>query len=188
MENGGTIDELRQELLSYIKRKFYTRQNILEMADDIVNQAFLDVAKSLEFSDDKYNFGYMSVACLRVAYRVFHRNDRDIARHVNLDATAPLIDEEHFVQEIEQEEDCTYIFESLLVLRQIEQTIIKERYYGNFSFREISERSGIKLNTVLSHHRRALEKLRPVLTKYFDMPEPWYQYGLGKKTERMLSQ
>lgn len=167
------IADLRRELLGYLRRKFYTRQNILDMVDDIVNQAFLDVAKSPEFSEDKYNFGYMSMACLRVAYRVFHRNDRDLGRLTSIETTA-LIDENHFVREIEQAEDCAYILESLRALRQIEQIIVKERYYGSFSFREISERNGIKLNTVLSHHRRALEKLRPLLAGYFDYPTHYY--------------
>jgi len=78
---------------------------------------------------------------------------------------------------IEKAEDTVVILQSLQTLKQIEQIIISERYYGEFSFREISERHGINLNTVLSHHRRALEKLRPTLAKYFTFSEPRYHYG-----------
>jgi len=137
------------------------------MADDIVNQAFLDVSKS-SGNDDKFNFGYMSTACLRVAYKFFHRNDRDNITLLNFESAAPLIDCESFVDEIEKAEDTAAILDSLQILKQVERIIITERYYKNFSFREISENHGIKLNTVLSHHRRALERLRPVLTKYFN--------------------
>ena len=163
-------ENLRAELIAYIKRKFYTRRNITDMADEIVNQAFCDVAA------EKYNFGYMSTACIRVAYKVFHRNDKDNNRLVNLDLTAPLIDENSFVEEIEKAEDTQFILESLQTLKQVEQIIIKERYYSNFSFREIAQRNSINLNTVLSHHRRALEKLRPTLSKYFQFPSRRARY------------
>jgi len=150
------------------------------MVDEIVNQTFLDVTKSPGFNIEQYNFGYMSVACIRTAYKMFHRNDYDIT--VSYDLCAPLIDEEVFVAELEQAEDTALILQSLQTLKQIEQVIIRERYYNEFSFREISERHNIKLNTVLSHHRRALDKLRPVFTKYFPYRIPQYHYG-GNKNE-----
>jgi DNA-directed RNA polymerase specialized sigma24 family protein len=40
-----------------------------------------------------------------------------------------------------------------------------KEHYGDFSFAEIARINGLKLNTVLSHHRWALGKLRPQLTK-----------------------
>jgi DNA-directed RNA polymerase specialized sigma24 family protein len=43
--------------------------------------------------------------------------------------------------------------------------VITQRYYNDFSFAEIADRNGLNLNTVLSHHRRALAKLRPQLTR-----------------------
>ena len=159
--------KLRDELISYIKKKFYTRNNIIIMADEIVNQAFLDVKKSPGFTPDHYNFGYMSVACIRVAYKVFHLNDQENNIFLSFDLTTPLIDEFNFVDEIEKADDTEFIIQSLLTLKQIEQIVIRERYYGEFSFREISERHGINLNTILSHHRRALEKLRPIISTYF---------------------
>jgi len=177
------IDSLRQNLVSYLKRKFYSRSNILDMADEIVNQTFLEVSKSASFNKDQYNFGYMSVACIRKAYKVFHKNDKDKNILVNFDLTAPLIDEDSFVEEIENSDDTEFIFQSLQTLKKIERAIINERYYEDFSFREISEKHGININTVLSHHRRALEKLRPVLFKYFNYNNSVYHYGKSKPGE-----
>lgn len=173
------IENLREKLVSYVKKKFCTRRNIIDMADEIVNQAFLYVTKSPGFSVEQYNFGYMSTACIRTAYKVFHLNDRDNGR-VLFDLTAPLIDEDSFVEEIEKADDTAFIFQSLQTLKQIEQIIINERYYNDLSFREISENHGINLNTVLSHHRRALEKLRPVFSKYFNYNISGYFYGKTK--------
>ena len=174
------VDGLRRNLIAYIKKKFYSRSNIIDMADEIINQTFLDVAKSPDFCNDKYNFGYMSVACIRTAYRVFHRNDADKKITVSFDLTAPLVDEDSFVEEIENADDTAFIFQSLQTLKQIERIIISERYYQDFSFREISEKYGINLNTVLSHHRRALEKLRPVFSNYFNYSISGYHYGKTK--------
>ena len=137
------------------------------MADEIVNQAFLDVIKSGEYNTEQLNFGYMSLACIRTAYKIYHRNDRDNNIMADFELTAPLIDEDSFVSEIERADDTAFIAQSLQTLKQIEQIVIRERYYGEFSFREISERHGINLNTILSHHRRALEKLRPIISSYF---------------------
>ena len=174
------LDGLRRNLISYLKKKFHTRHNILDMADEIVNQTFLEITKSAGFDKEQYNFGYMSVACIRTAYKVFHKNDNDKKINVCFDLTAPLIDEDSFTEEIENAEDTAFIFQSLQTLKQIERVIINERYYEDFSFREISEKYGINLNTVLSHHRRALEKLRPVLTNYFNYNISDYYFGKTK--------
>ena len=166
----STIESLRGNLTEYIKKKFYSRRNITDAVDEIVNQTFLNVMKSPGFNTDQLNFGYMSLACIRTAYKVFHRNDaNDLI--LNLELAAPLIDKDDFVDEIARAADTAAILQSLQVLKRIEQVIINERYYGNFSFREISERHEINLNTVLTHHRRALEKLRPVLSLYFEYGE-----------------
>ena len=166
-----TVENLRDRLIAYVRKKFYTRRNIRDISDDIVNQTFLNVTKSPNFSAEQYNFGYMSLACIRTAYKVFHRNDHDNNILVSFDLTAPLIDEDDFVEEIAKASDTAAILQSLNTLKQVEQIIINERYYGDFSFREISERHGINLNTVLTHHRRALEKLRPLLSLYFGYDE-----------------
>jgi len=170
------IGQLRAELIAYVRRKFATRRAVADSAEEVVQRAFLEVVRAAGFDAAQYNFGYMSVACLRVAYKVFHRGDHEDARLVSLDHT-PLIDEAHFVEEVERAEDCAFIFQSLQVLKDVEQIIIRERYYGNFSFKQISETHGINLNTVLSHHRRALEKLRPAMAKYFHYDPPNHYYG-----------
>ncbi len=176
------VEALRANLVAYVRRKFYARLNIADRADEIVSQTFHDVMKSPGFHVGLYNFGYMSTACIRAAYKVFHRDDRDAEITVSFELAAPLIDEDSFVKEIEQSEDTAQIMLSLQTLKQIEQIIIRERYYGEFSFREISERNNINLNTVLSHHRRALEKLRPMLAKYFPERASKYHYG-GRKDD-----
>jgi hypothetical protein len=71
-----TVENLRENLVSYIRKKFYTRRNVIDMADEIVNQTFLDVTKSHVFREDQYNFGYMSRACIRTAYKGGNSNGK----------------------------------------------------------------------------------------------------------------
>jgi len=70
--------------------------------------------------------------------------------------------------QIMEREQASEILESLDTLREIERSILTLRYYEDCSFSEISRRTGIKLNTVLTTHYRALEKLRPRLSKLID--------------------
>ena len=61
------------------------------------------------------------------------------------------------------------IKDALAKLKAVEQKILDMKYYKSYTFREICEETGIKLNTVLSHHRRALNKLRPHFSNIFDI-------------------
>ncbi|MCL1820148.1 MAG: RNA polymerase sigma factor [Oscillospiraceae bacterium] len=157
--------ELRNSLLRLIKHKFAGHPNIASMAEDIVQEAYVNLRSGKLYTPDKENYGYMSVVCVRLAYRKFMAQAADFKQLLIDEAGTSLIDEADIAEEILRAEDANAVLESLKVLRDIERIVITQRYYGDFSFAEIAERNGLKLNTVLSHHRRALAKLRPQLTK-----------------------
>ena len=152
------MEELRNELLRYIKRKFSNLQNITDIAEDIVHDGFLLVK-----NEDQINFGYLSTVCIRLAYREYKRQKRQEVDYVDL-----LISEDDVTEQIIEREKASEVLESLDTLRKVERTILTLRYYEDCSFAEISYITGIKLNTVLTTHYRALEKLRPRLSKLFD--------------------
>jgi len=134
------------------------------LADDIVHDAFIALRSSKSFHPEKENYGYLSVVCIRFAYRKFMAQSTEFQQlYIDTEGTS-IIDETDIVGEIIQAEDADAVLESLKVLRDIERIVITQRYYGDFSFAKIAEVNGLKLNTVLSHHRRALGKLRPRLT------------------------
>lgn len=159
-----STDELWIQLVLFVRKKFYSRQQIFDLAEDIVNQAFLDVIK-IEDSK-KLNFGYLSKACIHIAFRLFKRNILEISVTEDYDDCLLFLNSESIVDEIIEKENSKEILDSLDVLKSIERIIIMQRYYGNYSFNQIAESNGLKLNTVLSHHRRALEKLRPLLSEF----------------------
>ncbi len=160
------MDEaLRTSLVRLIRYKFASYPNVAHLADDIVQEAYLRLRSGKTYSPDKENYGYLSVVCIRLAYRKFMAQATEFG-HVYLDAEGTsLLDEADIVEELIQTEDTAAVLESLKILREVERIVITQRYYDYFSFAEIAKRNGLKLNTVLSHHKRALEKLRPQLTK-----------------------
>lgn len=155
-------EELRAELVSFVRRKFYSRPSVAELAEDIVNQAFVETMVNPE----KCNFGYLSKVCIHAAYRYFKRSDQNDTMLLPFSDTLDFMDENDVVEEIIQSENSSEILASLQTLKEIERIVIWQRYYVDFSFAEIAEQNHIKLSTVLSHHRRALEKLRPHLTGF----------------------
>jgi len=155
------MEELRQELVRYIRRKFSNLHNIMVLAEDIVQDAFL-----LTKNESQYNFGYLQAVCIRLAYREYKRQKRQETDYIDL-----LIDEDDVVTQVMEQEQAEIVLESLDTLREIEQKILKLRYYEDCSFAEISKRIGVKLNTVLTTHYRALEKLRPRLSKIINYNE-----------------
>ena len=158
-------EELRSSLLTLIRYKFTSYPNVASLADDIVQDAYLTLRASKQYSPDKENYGYLSVVCVRLAYRKFMAQAADF-NQVYIDAEGTtLLDESDVANEILQAENTNAVLESLKVLRDIERIVITQRYYGDFSFADIAKHNGLKINTVLSHHRRALGKLRPQITK-----------------------
>jgi RNA polymerase sigma factor (sigma-70 family) len=166
-------DVLLKRLTDYIRYKFASRPSIADCAEDIVQQTLLDVLKSPDFSAELLNFGYLSKAALRTAYKYFRRAEAGDALLLCL---APIISAEMFADELERSDDTEVVLASLEILRDFERIVISERYYGQFSFHEIAERHGLNLNTVLSQHRRALAKLRSELAPYYASTNN-YHYG-----------
>ena len=147
------MDDLRKELVHFIRRKFSNLYNISNLAEDIVHDAFL-----LTTNESQYNFGYLSTVCIRLAYREYKRQKRQTTDYIDL-----LISEDDVVRQVMERETASAVLESLDSLREIERTILTLRYYEDCSFAEISRKTNVKLNTVLTIHYRALEKLRPRL-------------------------
>lgn len=160
------MDEaLRNSLVRLIQSKFRSYPNVGDLAEDIVHEAYLSLLTSRQYTADKENYGYLSVTCVRLAYRLFMSQSRDQAQ-LSFDATGTrLVSETDVAAELLASEESDVILQSLAAVRDIERIVVTQRYYGDFSFTEIAEANGLKLNTVLSHHRRALEKLRPKLTR-----------------------
>jgi DNA-directed RNA polymerase specialized sigma24 family protein len=147
-KGGDLVDEdLRCKLYRLIKYKFATYPNVADLAEDIVHDAYVALRSSKAFRPEKENYGYLSVVCIRLAYRKFMTQAADIQQlSIDTEGTS-LINQGDIVNEIIQAEDTHAVLESLKVLRDIERIVVTQRYYGDFSFTKIAEINGLKLNT-----------------------------------------
>ena len=162
---GMNRGELYDELVNYVRYKFSSRPNIANRSQDIVGDVLLDFYTKHGTDSPKENFGYLSVACIRQAYKCFKVLDKKT--DISLDDCLYFLSDDDVVEEIIQSDETNTIFDSLEVLKAIEKSIIIGRYYGDLKFSEIAENLGMNISTISSHHRRALEKLRRRLTRYF---------------------
>lgn len=106
-------DSLRNSLVKFVKIKFSTYPNIINLADDIVHEAYISLLSSKKYSKDKENFGYLSVVSIRLAYRQFMSQSMN---HLQLTLDIPntiLISEEDFVSEILAAEKTEIILKTI---------------------------------------------------------------------------
>ncbi len=52
-------NQLIKDIVRYIKIKFSSRKDIFAYAEDIVNDAFIQLLQSSTYTSDKENFGYL---------------------------------------------------------------------------------------------------------------------------------
>jgi DNA-directed RNA polymerase specialized sigma24 family protein len=64
-------EELRTALLRLVRYKFTSYPNVATLADDIVNDAYVKLRTNKGYETEKENYGYLSVVCMRLAYRKF---------------------------------------------------------------------------------------------------------------------
>lgn len=164
--------QMRESLLSFVRRRFSNIVDIGLSSEDIVDEAFAAVFSRPDGLSLSVNFAYLSTVCVHVACRVYRKLKSDSFEPAELDCLEDVRDFDDPSLPILREEAIKAIADSLCALRDVERAIVARRYFGDCSFAEISRDMGINLNTVLSHHRRALEKLRPRLASYFEEKEP----------------
>ncbi len=156
------MEGLRQKLIEFIINKFSNIENIDEFAEDIVNQAFINCRTSKNYKKENENFGYLSQICKNLAikkYKLFKWELANLINYEDLDEDLDeiLVDDRYNQNNLYRD----FIKNSFKRLKSIEEKILYLKYYGDLTFAEISEKTDIKINTILSHHRRALNKLKP---------------------------
>jgi DNA-directed RNA polymerase specialized sigma24 family protein len=63
-------DALRESLLRLVRHKFAGHPNVVLLADDIVQEAYLRLRAGRAYAPEKENYGYLSVVCVRLARAV----------------------------------------------------------------------------------------------------------------------
>jgi len=159
------IGRHKQRIYSFIYSKVYDR----DITEDIFQDTFIKVIKTLKLG--KYNEeGKFLPWVMRIAHNLvidhFRKNSRmpkfDNAGEFSIFSVlsdSSLNAEKTIIKE-QVEEDVRRIIEEL---PEDQKQVLMMRMYKDMSFKEISERTGVSINTALGRMRYALINMRKVI-------------------------
>lgn len=175
---------LRKSLLRFVRGKFTGLDGIEALAEDIVQEAYRSLLESPGYETSKENFAYLSAIASHVA--LTHLRQLKILPVIDPQPDPDgLAGKDDPSQALLDNEAAELVRASVSRLGRAEKTVIDLRYCEGLSFREISEETGVALNTVLSRHRRALGHLRDRLAMYVDeAPESAYGASARRRAGR----
>ena len=162
------IKRHKQRIYSFIYSKVYDR----DIAEDVFQDTFIKVIRTLKRG--KYNEeGKFLPWVMRIAHNLvidhFRKNNRmpkfqnngdfsifSVLSDTSLNAEKTIIKEQ-------VEEDVRRLIEELPA---DQKEVLVMRMYQDMSFKEISERTGVSINTALGRMRYALINMRKVIEKH----------------------
>ena len=159
------IHRHKQRIYSFIFSKVFDR----DLAEDIFQDTFIKVIKNLKLG--KYNEeGKFLPWVMRIAHNLvidhFRKHNRmpkfDNAGDFNIFSVISdsSLNAEKSLIKNQVESDVRRLIEEL---PEDQKMVLKMRMYKDMSFKEISERTGVSINTALGRMRYALINLRKVI-------------------------
>ena len=165
---GDLITRHKQRIYSFIYSKVYNR----DVAEDIFQDTFIKVIRTLKRG--KYNEeGKFLPWVMRIAHNLvidhFRKNNR-MPKFENKDdfnifsvLSDGSLNAEKQIIKGQVEDDVRRLIEEL---PEDQKQVLVMRMYKDMSFKEISEQTGVSINTALGRMRYALINLRKVIDKH----------------------
>jgi RNA polymerase sigma-70 factor (ECF subfamily) len=162
------IERHKQKVYSFIYSKVYDR----DITEDIFQDTFIKVIRTLKLG--KYNEeGKFLPWVMRIAHNLvidhFRKSNRiptfDNGGEFNIFSVisdSSLNAEKRIIKD-QVEEDVRRLIEEL---PEDQKQVLVMRMYNDMSFKEISENTGVSINTALGRMRYALINLRKVIEKH----------------------
>lgn len=153
---GGLV---RGYLMSMVRRA--------DVADDLSQEVFLRAWKGLDLYAEQ---GEAKAYLMKIAYRVVCNAKRRKSMEVNVDdetwtAVEPVDAKADPARNVHQTELNATLSAVLDQLSEAEKKVLTLRYFGEMKFNEIADLIEMPLNTVLSHARRGLARMRDIMQK-----------------------
>lgn len=164
---GALITRHQHRIYSFIFSKVYDR----DISEDIFQDTFIKVIRTLKRG--KYNEeGKFLPWVMRIAHNLvidhFRRNKRmpkfDNSGDFNIFSVLSDGDLNAEKQLIKDQIECD-VQELIKELPEDQLEVLTMRIYKDMSFKEISERTGVSINTALGRMRYALINLRKIIEK-----------------------
>ncbi len=162
------ITRHKQKIYSFIYSKVYDR----DVTEDVFQDTFIKVIRTLKLG--KYNEeGKFLPWVMRIAHNLvidhFRKNSRmpkfDNGQEFNIFSVlsdSSLNAEKSIIKE-QVQQDVRRLIEEL---PEDQKQVLVMRMYNDMSFKEISENTGVSINTALGRMRYALINLRKVIDKH----------------------
>ncbi len=162
------INKHKNKIYAFILSKIKNR----DLAEDVFQDTFIKVINSLQ--KGKYNEeGKFLPWVMRIAHNLvidhFRKSNkmRTIAPTDEFDIFDVLNDGEKNIEENLVTDQIHKDVRKLIVhLPEDQKEVLKMRYYAGLSFKEISECTGVSINTALGRMRYALINLRKLIDKH----------------------
>ena len=162
------IKRHKQKIYSFIYSKVFDR----DVTEDVFQDTFIKVIRTLKLG--KYNEeGKFLPWVMRIAHNLvidhFRRNNRmpkfDNSNDFNIFSVLSdsALNAEKAIIKGQVEEDIRRLIEELPA---DQKDVLVMRMYNDMSFKEISENTGVSINTALGRMRYALINLRKVIEKH----------------------
>ncbi len=162
------INRHKQKIYSFIYSKVFDR----DVTEDVFQDTFIKVIKTLKLG--KYNEeGKFLPWVMRIAHNLvidhFRKNSRmpkfDNSNDFNIFSVLSdsSLNAEKSIIKSQIEEDIKRLIEEL---PEDQKEVLIMRIYNDMSFKEISENTGVSINTALGRMRYALINLRKVIEKH----------------------
>jgi RNA polymerase sigma-70 factor (ECF subfamily) len=165
---AALIERHKQKIYSFIYSKVYNR----DVTEDIFQDTFIKVIRTLKLG--KYNEeGKFLPWVMRIAHNLvidhFRKNNRmpkfDNTDEFNIFSVISdsALNAEKVIIKNQVENDVKRLIEEL---PEDQKEVLIMRMYKDMSFKEISENTGVSINTALGRMRYALINLRKVIEKH----------------------
>ncbi|MCB0462787.1 MAG: sigma-70 family RNA polymerase sigma factor [Flavobacteriaceae bacterium] len=162
------INRHKQKIYSFIYSKVFDR----DITEDVFQDTFIKVIRTLKLG--KYNEeGKFLPWVMRIAHNLvidhFRKNNRmpKFDNSSDFDIFSVLSDStlnaEKSIIKSQVEEDVRRLIEEL---PEDQKQVLVMRMYNDMSFKEISDKTGVSINTALGRMRYALINLRKVIDKH----------------------
>ncbi|MFO7789561.1 MAG: RNA polymerase sigma factor [Bacteroidota bacterium] len=166
-----------QELIKRHKDRVYTYILLIvknpHVADDLFQDTFIKVIKSLE--NKKYeDKGKFVSWVIRIAHNLtidYFRKSKNQNTYSNDDGEMDILNSPKFSDitmedrmiDHQKEKDVRFLVDKL---PQNQKQVVMMRHYGNMSFKEIAEQTGVSINTALGRMRYALINMRKLIEEH----------------------
>jgi len=144
-----------------------------QLAEDIFQDTFIKVIFSLKAGKYKDNGRFLSWV-IRIAHNLVidhFRKEKQMNTVSNDDTLVDLFNnrkltEKNVEENIIYEQVCEDIRTLIEKLPDDQKEVILLRHYGDLSFKEIADQTGVSINTALGRMRYALINLRKLIQKH----------------------